>query len=140
MDTADWAAPESNQIPTEKAQTGLESAQRTLVPIFVINRSPVQIRPPAPHLRQGFLTEIFLYDWAGQVHTVNISKEGTSFRLAEDIELCTARIFDHLNEQNYFRRPSHDVFTDEIVDFYCATNDLPPFRRGSGRTQRAFLT
>lgn len=29
---------------------------------------------------------------------------------------------------------------DEIVDFYCVTNDLHPFREGNGRTQRAFLT
>ena len=35
---------------------------------------------------------------------------------------------------------SHDAFTDEVVDFYCATNDLHPFREGNGRTQRAFLT
>ncbi|MPM44153.1 Adenosine monophosphate-protein transferase VbhT [bioreactor metagenome] len=26
------------------------------------------------------------------------------------------------------------------MDFYCATNDLHPFREGNGRTQRAFLT
>lgn len=29
---------------------------------------------------------------------------------------------------------------EEIVDFYCATNILHPFRGGNGRTQRAFLT
>ena len=28
---------------------------------------------------------------------------------------------------------------DEIVDFYCVTNDLHPFREGNGRTQRVFL-
>ena len=29
---------------------------------------------------------------------------------------------------------------EKIVDFYCATNYLHPFREGNGRTQRAFLT
>ena len=28
---------------------------------------------------------------------------------------------------------------EELVDFYCVTNDLHPFREGNGRTQRAFL-
>ena len=31
-------------------------------------------------------------------------------------------------------------FVDEIVDLYCATNALHPFREGNGRTQRAFFT
>ena len=52
-----------------------------------------------------------LYDWAGQIRTVNISKKGTRF--------CPA---------------------EEIVDFYCATNELHPFREGNGRSQRAFLS
>ena len=39
-----------------------------------------------------------------------------------------------------FVRRCHDEFVEEIVDFYCATNTLHPFREGNGRTQRAFLT
>ncbi|MCI7019197.1 MAG: Fic family protein [Clostridiales bacterium] len=30
--------------------------------------------------------------------------------------------------------------TEEITDFYCAVNELHPFREGNGRTQRVFLT
>lgn len=29
---------------------------------------------------------------------------------------------------------------DSIVDFYCVTNMLHPFREGNGRTQRIFIT
>jgi cell filamentation protein len=81
-----------------------------------------------------------LFDWAGQIRTVNISKKGTRFCPIEEIEDRAALIFDRLKEQGYFRGLPHDAFTDEIVDFYCATNDLHPFREGNGRTQRAFLT
>lgn len=70
-----------------------------------------------------------LYDWAGQIRTVNISKKGTRFCPSEEIEARAALIFDRLKEQNYFRGLPHDAFTDEIVDFYCVTNDLHPFRR-----------
>ena len=81
-----------------------------------------------------------LYDWAGQVRTVNISKKGTRFTLAENIGNQAELIFQRLKDCDYFRGLSHDEFVEEIVDFYCVTNELHPFREGNGRAQRAFLT
>lgn len=81
-----------------------------------------------------------LYDWAGEVRSVNISKKGTQFTPVEEIEDHAERIFKRLRERNFFRGLSRDVFVEEIVDFYCVTNALHPFREGNGRTQRAFLT
>ena len=81
-----------------------------------------------------------LYDWAGQIRTVDISKKGTRFCSAENIECQAELIFHRLKERNYFKNLPHGKFVDEIVDFYCVTNDLHPFREGNGRTQRAFLT
>lgn len=81
-----------------------------------------------------------LYDWAGEVRTVNISKKGTQFTPAENIEHQAELIFKRLREHNYFKGLPHDEFVEEIVDFYCVTNALHPFREGNGRTQRAFLT
>ena len=81
-----------------------------------------------------------LYDWAGKVRTVNISKKGTHFTPAENIESQAELIFDRLGRQNYFKGLPHGEFVEEIVDFYCVTNNLHPFREGNGRTQRVFLT
>lgn len=81
-----------------------------------------------------------LYDWAGQTRTVNLSKKGTDFCPAGEIEPQAKLIFDRLKEQNYFKGLSHDAFVEELTDFYCTTNYLHPFREGNGRTQRAFLT
>ena len=81
-----------------------------------------------------------LYEWAGQVRTVNISKKGTRFTLAENIGNQAELIFQRLKDCDYFRGLPRDEFVDEIVDFYCVTNELHPFREGNGRTQRAFLT
>lgn len=81
-----------------------------------------------------------LYDWAGQVRTVNISKKGTMFTPAENIERQAELIFKRLRERNYFKGLSRDEFVEEIVDFYCVTNAIHPFREGNGRTQRVFLT
>lgn len=81
-----------------------------------------------------------LYDWAGQIRTVNISKKGTNFCPAAEIEAQAERIFSRLKEQDHFCGLSHDELVTEIADFYCATNYLHPFREGNGRTQRSFLT
>ena len=81
-----------------------------------------------------------LYDWAGQIRTVNISKKGTSFCPAEEIGRQARLVFQRLADRNFFRGLSHTAFVDEIVDFYCVTNMLHPFREGNGRAQRAFLT
>ena len=80
-----------------------------------------------------------LYDWAGQIRTVNLSKKGTDFCPAEMIEPQAKLIFDRLKEQNYFKGLSHDAFVEEITDFYCTTNYLHPFREGNGRSMRIWL-
>lgn len=81
-----------------------------------------------------------LYDWAGQIRTVNISKKGTKFTPSENIEEQAALVFKRLRKCNYFKGLDHSAFVNEIVDFYCVTNALHPFREGNGRTQRIFLT
>lgn len=81
-----------------------------------------------------------LYEWAGKVRGVDISKKGTKFTPAKDIDTEAERIFGRLGAQNCFKGLARDEFVDEIVDFYCVTNILHPFREGNGRTQRAFLT
>ena len=81
-----------------------------------------------------------LYDWAGQVRDVNISKKGTIFCPAEKINEQTNKIFSYLKEQNFLCGLTKDSFVDGLVDFYCSTNMLHPFREGNGRTQRVFLS
>ena len=41
---------------------------------------------------------------------------------------------------DYFRGLPFDDFIEEIVDIYCTTNYIHPFREGNGRTQRVFLS
>ena len=80
-----------------------------------------------------------IYDWAGQIRSIDMSKKGTSFTKASRIEEMGGRIFGRLNRMNNFTGLEHDAFAYEITDFYCSTNMLHPFREGNGRTQRAFL-
>ena len=86
----------------------------------------------------GFLFED-LYDWAGHIRTVNISKKGTRFCPCEEITFQARLVFDRLEEKRLFKGLRRKEYIDELVDFYINTNYLHPFREGNGRTQRAFI-
>lgn len=81
-----------------------------------------------------------LYDWAGQIRTVNIAKMGTQFCPAKEIEISASRIFAGLAKRNCLKGLSREMFVDGLADLYISTNYLHPFREGNGRTQRAFLS
>lgn len=81
-----------------------------------------------------------IYDWAGEYRTVDMSKKGTAFANADSIENLMSKCFERLNNKNLFQGLNFDDFVDNLVDFYCVTNIIHPFREGNGRTQRVFLT
>lgn len=68
-----------------------------------------------------------------------MSKKGTSFAKAENIEELMTNCFRRLRSNNFFQNMDFDTFIENIVDFYCVTNIIHPFREGNGRTQRVFL-
>ena len=81
-----------------------------------------------------------LYEWAGEIRTVNMSKKGTNFVDVSEIESVASACFKRLQDKNYFKNQEFDDFVEDIVDFYCTTNMLHPFREGNGRTQRIFIS
>ena len=81
-----------------------------------------------------------LYEWAGKIRTVDISKKGTPFCPAVQIESTAQAGFSRLQAQNYLRGLNKTAFTNELVDPYERTNELHPFREGNGRMQRVFLS
>lgn len=81
-----------------------------------------------------------IYEWAGEYRKVDMTKKGTTFAKVENIDSLMNRCFERLNQKNYFQDLSFNEFIENIVDFYCVTNMIHPFREGNGRTQRLFLT
>lgn len=80
-----------------------------------------------------------LYDWAGQIRTISLSKKGTAFVPAAEIESCAVACFKRLAEFSG-EGMSHRELAEEVADFYHTVNMLHPFREGNGRTQRIFFT
>ena len=77
-----------------------------------------------------------IYDWAGTVRKVNISKSATQFCPADQIEERAKIIFDGLKAQNYLKDSDGEDFINEFADLYCELNYLHPFREGNGRLAR----
>ena len=62
------------------------------------------------------------------------------FVFAKDIEQIANNCFSRLKAEHFFKGYNFGAFCDAIVDFYCVTNMLHPFREGNGRTQRTFIS
>lgn len=126
-------------IQSEEQLAKLE-AGITLAKTAELERNPISYTFDFEHYKQihKYLFED-LYEWAGKIRTVDISKKGTSFTQAENIETIANACFNRLKDNNYFKNLDFEYFVDNIVDFYCSTNMLHPFREGNGRTQRIFI-
>lgn len=81
-----------------------------------------------------------LYDWAGMIRDINISKKGTVFCDCTVLEHIGVLKFERLKVQDYLRNMSDGEFLDELTDLYHELNMLHPFREGNGRTLRLFIT
>ena len=79
-----------------------------------------------------------LYEWAGQVRTVDISKKRTKFLDAASVESIGTKCFAKVRE-GYFENLSFDEFVKRIAEFYNDVNYIHPFREGNGRTQRIYF-
>lgn len=81
-----------------------------------------------------------IYEWAGQVRDVDISKKGTKFCTYTEINELAERIFAGLQKTDCLCGLTKSGFVNEFVSLYISTNHLHPFREGNGRVQRLFLS
>lgn len=115
-------------------------AEITLAKISILESSPISEKFDLEYYKSihRFIFED-LYDWAGEFRKVDISKKCTSFCSVEQLETTAKNCFDRLKNNNFFLDLDREEFVDAVVDFYCVTNMLHPFREGNGRTQRIFI-
>lgn len=116
-------------------------ADITFAKATILESNPISDKFDLEHYKaiHRFLFED-IYDWAGTFRTVDMAKRGTSFCSEDQLEDVARNCFDRLAENNLFSDLDRDEFVDAIVDFYCVTNMLHPFREGNGRTQRIFIS
>lgn len=126
-------------IRDEKKLSEIE-AQITFAKAVMLEETPIDDDFGFEHFKKihEFLL-CDLYEWAGQVRTVDISKKRTKFLDAASIESIGTRCFAKVKD-GYFENLSFDEFVKRIAEFYNDVNYIHPFREGSGRTQRIYFT
>ena len=80
-----------------------------------------------------------LYEWAGKLRTVEMSKKGTRFASISELPLLCNACLERLQKQNCFRNLPFSEFVIAIADLYSSLNLIHPFREGNGRTLRVFV-
>lgn len=81
-----------------------------------------------------------LYDWAGCVRKVELSKKSTHFHAPDGLERDLGLLFEYLNSQGCFMDDGREQFAEHLAEFYNDINLLHPFREGNGRAQRVLVT
>ena len=80
-----------------------------------------------------------VYEWAGQFRTVNISKGGHLFGLANFLEPALQQVLTNLAAENHLVNLDVDTFAVRAAYFLGELNAAHPFREGNGRMQREFI-
>ena len=80
-----------------------------------------------------------VYDWAGQVRAVRISKGGNPFCFPENIEDQATKLFDDLRAADHLRNLDAQAFSAKAAHFLAELNAIHAFREGNGRSQLTFF-
>ncbi len=114
---------------------------------FVAQRSHELVQDPIPgtfdlHHLQAIHRHLFgdLYDWAGQLRTVDLTKDTSRFAHHAYLERAAAPIFRDLAEEHYLRGLEPAAFSERAAHYLAELNALHPFREGNGRAHREFLS
>lgn len=77
-----------------------------------------------------------VYEWAGKVRTIDMSKGDTRFCTCSRITPETDKIFQAFAEADYYQHYDRENFVKAIAELYVELNMAHPFREGNGRAQR----
>lgn len=80
-----------------------------------------------------------IYKWAGEVRTVNISKDGKQFFDGERFSVAFKYVDNLILEYRNLKKKNIKEIAVKLAEILDNVNFLHPFREGNGRTQREFL-
>lgn len=120
-----------------KDDTKLAEAEKVLSDLSL---EDIEYTPPPYNLEyfKNIHYQLFsdVYEWAGDIRSVDISKGDTRFCTCQFIEREANRLFDDLAKANYFVHYTRDELIKAVAELYVEVNVVHPFREGNGRAQR----
>jgi cell filamentation protein len=111
------------RLATERASAGVPKGNFDLKHLQAIHK----------HLFQD------IYDWAGEVRTVEIAKGGHQFQPRRYIETGMADVHARLVKDRFLRNRRPREFAVKAAEILGDVNYVHPFREGNGRTQLLYL-
>ncbi|WP_341520945.1 putative adenosine monophosphate-protein transferase Fic [Pseudomonas sp. G.S.17] len=115
----------------------LSEAERALSEVAA---DAIEFAPPPYDLSylQSVHRRLFadLYEWAGELRTVDISKDSTHFCTTSRIEPEAKKLFTHLAQANWFQGLDRSALVAASAELFGDLNVVHPFREGNGRAQR----
>jgi cell filamentation protein len=144
-DSDPYLDPASGVLRNRLSITGnalLEQAEAAFVATrsYELSRSPQQGCFDLAH--RAIHRRLFsdLYDWAGELRTIDISKGGNLFAHHAHLESAAAPIFDRLAKEHFLDGLGPAAFSERAAYYLGEMNALHPFREGNGRAQREFIS
>ena len=115
----------------------LSEAERALSEVAA---DAIEFAPPPYDLSylQSVHRRLFadLYEWAGELRTVDISKDSTHFCTTSRIEPEAKKLFTLLAQANWFQGLYRSALVAASAELFGDLNVVHPFREGNGRAQR----
>ena len=81
-----------------------------------------------------------VYDWAGKIRAVDISRGNSRFANVRFIESAANDIFKKLARENWLKGLDTNALSKRLAHYLSEINALHPFREGNGRVQRIFIS
>jgi len=123
-----------------KSDHALMAAEQALTAIAAAG---IELRPPPYDMAylQAIHHRLFedLYGWAGEVRSVDISKDATRFFVVHRIEAEASKLFARLAAQRWLCDMPRETLIASAAEFFGDLSMIHPFREGNGRAQRIFF-
>lgn len=81
-----------------------------------------------------------IYEWAGRIRTVDISRGESRFCNVRHIETYAVTVFSSLKAEGHLQNLSKDIFAARAAHYLSEISAIHPFREGNGRVQRLFMS
>ena len=126
---------------TDQAALDAFEADITAVRLLELSQTPAAGTFDLAHLQRIHHT-IFqdVYDWAGELRTVDISRGSSRFANVRQIVPYARTVFMALAAEGWLKNCTLPQFSARLAHYLSEINALHPFREGNGRAQPAFAT
>jgi cell filamentation protein len=138
--------PDENSAPPNKfGIANLADLQRIETPLALRRLLELQRNPIRGHFDTEHLCAIHrymfgdVYEWAGELRSVNISKPGAIFPPPEYLRPNLDKLFTKLTREEQLRNLPAPAWAHRAAYFLGEINAIHPFREGNGRAQREFI-